>query len=300
MSRPNQPDPPITKSEDPESNRDVNALFSSFRLDKSSYRTFGRHRTPKPPEQFEIAAADSSRPEQVRIGIFSPMGGSGKSTLVASLGSILWQHNKRVLLVDAAPWPTLACHYGATTTRPGMRSFFPPEGKDLPVRILGREPNNLPIPEMDNYLRTDPADYILFDLSGVSGQELVTCLAECQILLIPLIPDPSAVRYAEAVKDMLSTLPNPPERVLYVVNQMDESPVAKTVYTNLNQLLDHQIFKKPIYRQVEIQESLSEGVVLPFFAPKSQATLVCSEIAQWLEIPKPAANTKTQRRWNER
>jgi chromosome partitioning protein len=181
-----------------------------------------------------------------------------------------------------------------------MRSFFPPEGKDLPVRILGREPNNLPIPEMDNHLRTDPADYILFDLSGVSGQELVTYLGECQILLIPLIPDSSAVRCAEAVQTMLSALPNPPERVLYVINQMDESPLAKTVYTNLNQLLNDQIFKKPIYRQVEIQESLSEGVVLPFFAPKSQAASVCSEIAHWLEIPIPAAHTKTQRRWNER
>jgi cellulose biosynthesis protein BcsQ len=299
MPKSNQPDSPISKSEDPESNPDINALFSSFRLDQSSYRTFGRHRSPKSLEQVEIVVADSPRPEQVRIGIFSPMGGSGKSTLAASLGSILWQHDKRVLLVDAAPWPTLAFHYGATTTRPGMRSFFAPEGKDLPVRIFGREPNNPAVPEMDNYLRTDPADYILFDLSGISGQELVACLDKCQILVIPLIPDPSAVRHAEAVTTLLSRLHNSHD-ILYVVNQMDESPLAKTVYANLNQLLDHQLFKKPIYRQVEIQESLAEGVVLPFFAPKSQAAAVCSEIAQWFEIPRPVALSRIKKKWSER
>ncbi|RZU38954.1 cellulose synthase operon protein YhjQ/BcsQ [Edaphobacter modestus] len=299
MPRPNHPDQPSAKSEDPEPNRDVNALFSGFRLDQSSYRTFGRHRSPKPPEQAETVVADSSRPEHVRIGIFSPMGGAGKSTLAASLGSILWQHGKRVLLVDAAPWPTLAFHYGATTTRPGMRSFFAPGGKELPVRILARDPNDPAIPEMDDHLRTDPADYILFDLSGVSGQELATCLQECQVLLIPLVPDPSAVRYAEAVTALLGTFKNPPDRVLYVVNQMDESPLAKTVYASLNQLLGDQLFKKPIYRQAEIQESLSEGIVLPFFARKSQAAAVCSEIAHWLEIPRPITPSSAHQRWSE-
>jgi cellulose biosynthesis protein BcsQ len=300
MPRPNQADPPTVKSQDPEPNHDVNALFSSFRLDQSSYRTFGRHRNPKPPEQTEISVADPSRPEQVRIGIFSPMGGAGKSTLTATLGSILWQHDKKVLLVDAAPWPTLAFHYGATASHPGMRSFFAPGGKELPVRILARNPNDSEIPEIESYLRTDPADYILFDLSGVSGQELKTYLEECQILLIPLIPNSSAVRYVEAVDALLSTLNNPHTRVLYVINQMDESLLAKAVYTDLSRQLDQLLFQKPIYRQVEIQESLAEGVVLPFFVPKSQAAEVCNEIAQWLETPRPASLSRAQQRWSER
>ena len=299
MPKPDQPDKPNAKSEDQESNPDVNVLLSSFRLDQSSYRTFGRHRNPRPPERTQIVAPDISRSEQVRIGIFSPMGGAGKSMLAATLGSILWQHNKKVLLVDAAPWPSLAFHYGATTNRPGVRSFFAPGGNELPVRILARDPNEPIIPRMDNYLKTNPADYVLFDLSGASGQELIEYLDECQILIIPLIPNPSSIRYAEAVTTLLSTLRNPPDRVLYVVNQMDESPLAKTAYANLNQQLDQQLFKKPIYRQVEIQESLAEGVVLPLFAPTSQAVAVCNEIVQWLERPRPVERSRIQR-WSER
>jgi chromosome partitioning protein len=299
MPRSNQPDHPNVKSEDPESNHDVNALFSSFRLDQSTYRTFGRHRNPKPSEQPEIVVADPSRPEQVRIGVFSPMGGAGKSTLVSSLGSILWQHGKKVLLVDAAPWPTLAFHYGASMSRPGMRSFFAPGSTELPVRILSRDPNN-PAISMGDDLRTDPAEYILFDLSGISGKELAAYLDECQILLIPLVPNTSAMRCVETVEDQLSTLPTPHDRVLYVINQMDESPLAKTVYANLKHQLGEQVFQKPINRQREIQESLAEGVVLPFFAPKSQAAAVYSEIAQWLELPRPASLSRTQQRWSER
>ncbi|HMG02456.1 MAG TPA: ParA family protein [Edaphobacter sp.] len=301
MSRTKHPDDPNFKPEDDrESNGDVNALFSSFRLNESSYRTFGRHRSSKTPELAKPVLADSSQPEPVRVGIFSPMGGAGKSMLAASLGSILWQHGKRVLLVDAAPWPTLAFHYGATTTRPGMRSFLAPGEKELPVRILARDPNEPAIPEINDHLRTDAADYVLFDLSGVSGQELMACLQVCQVLLIPLVPDPSAVRYVEAITALLGTLPTAPDRILYVMNQMDELPLTKTVYASLNQLLGDQLYKKPIYRQAEVQQSLAEGVVLPFFAPKSQAAAVCSEIAQWLEIPRSAALSKTQQRWSER
>ena len=300
MPKPQEHNPPIMESEEPESNPDVNALFSSFRLDQPSYRTFGRHRSPKAPQQVERAVADSRYQEPVRVGIFSPMGGSGKSTLAASLGSILWQHDKRVLLVDAAPWPSLAFHYGATTTSPGIRSFFAPEGNDVPVRILEQDPNNPKISAIDDCLSTDPADYILFDLSGISGPELVARLDECQALVIPLVPDSAAVRYAEAVTALLSTLRDPPRRILYVVNQMDESVLAKTVCARLNETLGHQLFKKPIYRQMEIQESLAEGVVLPFFAPESQAAVVCGEIAQWLETPQPAAPTKSKKRWAER
>jgi chromosome partitioning protein len=53
-------------------------------------------------------------------------------------------------------------------------------------------------------------------------------------------------------------------------------------------------------RQVEIRESLAEGVVLPFFVPKSQAAVVCSEIAQWLEIPMSAALSRSQKGGSER
>lgn len=140
----------------------------------------------------------------------------------------------------------------------------------------------------------------MFNLSGVSGPELAACINECQVVLIPLLPDASAIRNAEAAQALLSTLPNVSARVGYIINRMEEFSVAKSAYEKLNRHLDKQLFKKTISQQQNIQESLAEGIVLPFFAPDAQAVEVWSEIVQWLELPIHAANSRTQQRWSER
>jgi cellulose biosynthesis protein BcsQ len=299
VSRSNNPDNPTFKSEDQEQNPDVNALFSSFRLDQTSYRTFNRHRSPKRPEWVEPMPTEQQRPPRTQIAIFSPMGGSGKSTLAASLAGVFWQLGKRVLLVDASPWSTLAFHYGATSVQAGLRSFFAPEG-DLPIRILARDPNESSMPDIDACLAAAPADYVLFDLSGVTAKELAASLQNCQILLVPLIPDLSAVRNAEATATLLANLQNAPQRVMYVVNQMEDSPLAQETFASLTKVLGDQLCQKPIYRQAEVQEALAEGIVLPFCAPKAQAVAVCKEIARWIELSNATAISKAQMRWSER
>lgn len=300
MSRTNNPDTPAFKPEEQEPNRDVNALFSSFRLDQASYRTFSRHRNSRPSEQFEALEPARQQQAATHIAVFSPMGGSGKSMLVSSLAAVFWQLGKRVLLVDASPWPTLAFHYGATSSRPGIRSFFAPSGPDLPVRILACDPNEPTIPEIDSYLGEAPVDYVLFDLSGVSAKELIQYLQICQFLLVPLLPEPSALRSAEAMQGLLASVPNPPQRVTYILNQMEDSPLAQNAASNLAHLLGDQLFQKPIYQQKEIPEALAEGIVLPMYAPKAQAVSICGELARWVEAPKPTSSAKAPMRWSER
>lgn len=308
MSRTNNPDNPNCKPEDSEPNRDVNALFSSFRLDQPSYRTFTRHRSPKVPsehlelvsERAELANAEPVRQDRIHVGIFSPMGGAGKSMLAASLGGVLWQLGKRVLLVDTSPWSSLAFHYGATNARSGLRSFFAPENKELPIRILAWDKWDAAAPSINAYAAVSPLDCVIFDLSGVSGKELPTYLQQCEILLVPLLPDSSAPRMTEAVETFLGSLQESPKRVIYVINQMEDTPLAKEVYATLSLSLGDRLFPKLIYRQPEIPEALAEGVVLPFFAPKAQAVIVCNEIARSLQSQKAATLHKTQQRWSER
>lgn len=302
MSGPNQPGNPPRPLEEQEPNRDVNALFSNFRIDQSSYRTFVRHRNPKAPEPLELVSpepAEPARRERVHIGVLSPMGGSGKSTFTSSLGGILWRLGKKVLLVDTSPWQVLAFHYGATNVKSGVRSFFAPEAEDLPVRILAWDQENAGKPDIDQYATTHPLDYVLFDLGNVSGKELPAYLQECDIFLVPLLPDPSAVRLAEAMSTLLATH-NPGARVLFVVNQMTDISLAKDVRTSLAQVLGDRLSPNPIYRQVEIQQALTEGFVLPIFAPKAQAVTVFNELVRFLEAPKTATTARMQQRWCER
>jgi MinD-like ATPase involved in chromosome partitioning or flagellar assembly len=299
VSKFNYPDHPISKSADSDQNRDINALFSSFRVDQPGYRTFARHRAPKPSETAERVQAETQEQTANRTAIYSPIGGSGKTMLAASLAAVLWQRGKRVLLVDASPWPALAFHYGASEPGAGMRSFFAP-GKDLPVRILARDIHEAATPNLDVLLASTPADSVLFDLSGISSVELPGYLQQISTLIVPLVPDLSAARYADAMRNLLSRLPNPPQRVLYVVNRMEDTALAKDACAHLSQLLGGNLLANPIYYQDEVREALAEGIVLPLYAPDAQAIPVCNEIVQWLEAPKPTAPSRTQQRWSER
>lgn len=228
------------------------------------------------------------------------MGGSGKSTLTTSLGSILWQLGRRVLLVDTSPWHVLAFHYGATSVRPGIRSFFAPGGQEQAVHILAWDQSDAGLPDINSLAATTPLDCVLFDLGGVAGELLLSYLRECDIILVPLLPDPSAVRLAEAAKTFLSKLQPFHARVMFVLNQMDDSSLSKEVQTNLAHTLGELLFSTPIYREAEVRQALSDGVVLPFHAPKAQAVSVCNEIARSFKVPEASALSKKQQRWSER
>ena len=104
-------------SKDAPANRDVAALFSNLQLNPEQYQAFDRRR----PAKISQNAADIPRrespllpshanggPTGLHIGVFSPMGGAGTSTLTASVGSILCELGRRVLLVDTSQWQALA------------------------------------------------------------------------------------------------------------------------------------------------------------------------------------------------
>lgn len=287
-------------AEDAEPNRDVNALFSSLRMDQATYQSFTRHRGPKAVERAPEKKIPEPRNEgRVHVGIWSPMGGSGKSTLTSSLGSLISQLGRRVLLVDTSQWQTLAFHYGASEARAGKRSFFAPGSEDLAVHILALDQNDTGFPDLNNFTATIPLDCVLFDLSGVSGEQLLVYLQECDIIIVPLLPDASAVRLAGVAKTVLDKLQPSPSRVMFVINQMEDTALAKEVRAQLIQSLGEQLFPSAIDRHAVVQQAQAHGVVLPFYSPKAQSISVLNEITRWLNIPE-AALARPLQRWSER
>jgi chromosome partitioning protein len=207
---------------------------------------------------------------------------------------------RSVLLVDTSPWQALAFHYGANKVRPGMRSFFASESQDLPVRILACGHDDASLPDIDSYAAKTPFDYVLFDLSGANGKELIAYLQDCDILLVPMLPEPSATRLAEAMMNLLNGLTSFTGQPMFVMNKMDDSSMAKEVQTSLGHLLGDQLLPATIARQSEVQQALAEGIVLPVYAPKAQAVTICNEIARFFEAPKVALTGRAQQRWCER
>ena len=80
------------------------------------------------------AGEGASRPREARqpvLAVFSLAGGTGKTSLVATLGRTLSANGERVLLADTAAQGLLPYYFGASELRPGaVRTFSPPPGSD--------------------------------------------------------------------------------------------------------------------------------------------------------------------------
>ncbi|HMH13636.1 MAG TPA: cellulose synthase operon protein YhjQ/BcsQ [Edaphobacter sp.] len=292
----------VERLEDVRPNQDVAALFSNLQLNEMHYQPFTRRRLKKTfDEAVEVPNPTPSSPThgtRIQIGVFSPMGGSGMSTLTVSLGSILCQLGRRVLLVDTSPWQALVFHFGATEARPGKRTFFAPGSSGFEIHILACDECPPKFSDLESFTAVTSVDCVLFDLGGLSGETLNVYLRECDMLLVPLLPDHSAVRLAKTVELFLARLGTAVPRVQFVLNQMDDSPDAMEVQDLLTRSLGEDLFPIAINHQSDVHDAIADGVVLPFYAPEAQATSVCHEIVRWLRIPEMSLQ-KVDLRWSE-
>jgi len=129
-------------------------------------------------------------------------GGTGKTSLVATLGRALSASGERVLLTDATSHGLLPYYFGASELRHGVvRTFCPPLGStDAPINMVSYEVPAQP---------TDPAaqDWLIDDLArnsrglqrvvldlGPSAAWLAQRLAQLNsVLIVPVAPDMNSV-----------------------------------------------------------------------------------------------------------
>jgi cellulose biosynthesis protein BcsQ len=280
-------------------NRDIAALFSNLHLNPAEYQRFTRRRPTKMTEKsIEIPSPARGGSGAVRIGVFSPMGGAGTSTLVVSLGSILCESGRKILLVDTSQWQSLVFHFGASQSHSGKRTFVAPGSRGLKIHILACEDSTFQFSDLDDLSVVAPVDCVLLDLGGLLGEELERCLHKCDSLLVPLLPDPSALRMANEVMLLLGKLGATAPRVTFVLNKMDDSSDATNMQARLSHKLGQRLFPSVIRHQVEVHDASAVGVALPFYAPEAQASSVCHELVAWLEIHQ-ATLVSSALRWSE-
>jgi len=166
------------------------------------------------------------------------------------------------------------------------------------VHLLSCGENHTTFPDLKDFQVDIPVDYVLFDLSGVSGELLLAYLRECDHVVVPLLPDPLAVRIATSVLGTMESLGDSAPQVRFVLNNMDDSDVAREVHESLIRLIGKQLFPSTIAHQPEVRKALQGGIVLPFYAPKAQASVVLGEIAHALLTPEKA-KAQTDSRWIE-
>jgi MinD-like ATPase involved in chromosome partitioning or flagellar assembly len=309
------PSPAPESTRETQSARDVEKLFSTLNLGHSHYQRFGQPRanpatSQEPPGSttMDVASTTSSPlsttpitealpQERLRVGFYSPMGGSGKSLLTASIGALLCQLGWRIAMIDTSPWQTLSFYFGAQKVKPGMRTFSVPGGDGTCVHILNYNPS-FTSSDLSSFMSTTPVDCVLLDLGGLCEDNALAWLKTCDHIVIPLLPAVQAPIIASATRERILALGFNPRKFMFVLNSMDQTPVVVRTKKLLGELLHEQLLPSAIEHQQIVDEALSERIVLPYFAPNSQAVNVCREIVNWFSLPE-REEKRTARRWIE-
>lgn len=227
------------------------------------------------------------------IVVFSPTGGTGKTSLVANLGRALALQGEDVLLLDTSLQETLNHYFGAARAYPGDVQTAYDRKSDTRVRLA-----QVPIVchgpggDGEGWLRDEIAavaedcDRIVIDLSTASRWLTRQIFRMSPLLLIPMLPDWNALlsltRIEEFLEmasdgDALSIHPN------FLVNQFSSQiPFHRTVFEELRSRLGERLHSVVLHRSLDVDEALAHGKTVLDFEPDAQISRAYRTLATWI------------------
>ena len=231
------------------------------------------------------------------IGVLAPSGGSGSSTLAASVAAVLAKEHKSSLLIDLKlqtgdlaalldlkPSYTIAelCQNAAQLDRvmferslvrhaSGAHLLAPPRAFADVAHVTAagvRQALNL---------GRGLFPYVVVDLDHTFGEEQVEVLRQADVILLVLRLDFTALRHAQRALDYLTRLGLADDRVRLVVNrhgQPKEVPAAKA-----EQALGRKIFHLVPEDAKSVNRANNNGVPVVLDAPSAKVSRSVAKLA---------------------
>jgi cellulose synthase operon protein YhjQ len=247
------------------------------------------------------------------VAVYSLAGGTGKTSLVATLGRALSFLGERVLLSDTTSHGLLPFYFGASQLVSGVvRTFTPPPGSnDAPIHLVSydlvRESEE---PEgqtgiLENLLENSQrANRVLLDLS-INCSRMAAGLSQFKpTVLIPLMADMNSVISIDAVEKLFNSMLDSEGRPLqpvYLLNQFDSSlPLHLDIREVLRQQLGERLLPFVIRRSPAVGEALAEGMTIVDYDPGSAVAEDYMRVANWLRsVSAPVSVGFRNQRWSE-
>ena len=136
----------------------------------------------------------TDKPLSLAISTFK--GGAGKSTLNVSLAAEFAQQGHRTLLVDCDEQESSTRWYNVSM----KRGLLPTDGTLTHLRIV---PGDSSREQIDN---APQSDIRIYDVGGYVHQRAIEVYYECDAVLIPVIPEPTAATSAIKVATILKEI----------------------------------------------------------------------------------------------
>jgi cellulose synthase operon protein YhjQ len=248
------------------------------------------------------------------VTVFSMAGGTGKTSLVATLGRALSASGERVLLTDTTSHGLLPYYFGASELRPGVvRTFSPPPGSaDAPIYLVSYDvPPQPSDPAAQEWLIDELArnsrglQRVVLDLAP-SAAWLAKRLAQLNsVVIVPVSPDMNSVISLGTVEKFFNGVTDgqgKPVQPYFLLNQFDSS---QRLHLDVREVMRRQLGERllpfVIRRSQSVSEALAEGMTVMDYAADAPVAADYMNLASWLRsLSTPAAAVFTNARWSER
>jgi cellulose biosynthesis protein BcsQ len=241
------------------------------------------------------------------VAFFSLAGGTGKTSLAASVGCLLAAEGESSLLVDTHSYGLLQLFFGAREIRAGASRAFV-SANSAPVRVMAldlwRDEGEFPpIDQIAQHL--EGMNRILIDISTASLKLLREILPLAPTVVIVLAPDMASVVSLQSLQREFQRIEEETDQkidAVYLLNRFDPSlRLHRDIRDRLARQLGKRLLPILIHRSHAVSEALAGGMTIVDYAPDVQTVDDLRELAQWvrgLEVP---ATIETQdMRWGER
>jgi cellulose biosynthesis protein BcsQ len=268
-------------------------------------------------DPIDEAAPESARGKELpvpMVTVFSMAGGTGKTSLVATLGRALSASGERVLLTDATSHGLLPYYFGASELRHGVvRTFCPPLGSaDAPIYLVSYDvPPQPGDPAAQDWLIDELVrncrglQRVVLDL-GPSAAWLAQRLAQLNsVVIVPVAPDMNSVISLGTVEKFFSGLTDGQGRRVQPYFLLDQFDSSQRLHLDVREVmrrqLGDQLLPFVIRRSQAVSEALAEGMTVMDYAADTPVAADYMNLASWLRsLSMPAAAVSTNARWSER
>ncbi len=243
----------------------------------------------------------------VPFAFVSPIsGGTGVTTILATLARCFAARGERVLLADSGAVSLLPLYFGAANPGAGELQSFPVTGSDGIVDTVNRSEAEkhpaagsrpLAEPEKRNLVATirsaaAGSHRLLLDAGALQAREVATLHAARQFGLIPLVPDLSCVFGLLRLEQTLrprETKAHNSSGIFYVLNKFDSSlALHRDIKASLERLLGDRLLPVTLRRSDAVAEALADGMTVIDYCPETGIAEDFVRLADWLLECAPA------------
>ncbi len=244
-------------------------------------------------------------------------GGVGKTTMAVSLGGLLAQQGRRVLLVDLDPQGSMSCYLGLNpdTVEHSAYALFQAQANASPVELLQPllhptrlegitlMPASTAMATLDRQLGARDGmglvicqalqrlqgrfDVVLMDCPPMLGVLMVNALAACQQLLIPVQTEFLALKGLERMLRTLQMIARSRGDTLpysIIPTFFDRRTRASThALRALRDLYPEHLWPRAIPIDTQFREASKAGVPVNVHNPEARGSAAYASLLRWLQ-----------------